>query len=263
MGERVMNDFLARLLRHLAIGTLCGLVAGAIAGGLGSRFAMRITALMTDARLQGRLTEAQARVGEITLGGSFFLIFFAALFGVYAGLLYRFTASGITAKTWQKGLGFGLFLLLLHGTMLIEGDNFDFDRFGSVYLNLVMFLLIPIAFGLIAAYLENWLEQRYPPFAFRRKPLVLYSPALLGIFVIGMLVVAQSASLRNRGATGFGSVEQVWMSLIIIALMGLFVLLEQVLKRQPYGLYLRLLAFSLPALFGGFLLFQAVREILA
>lgn len=257
-----MNDFLTRLSRHLAIGTLCGFGAGAIAGGLGSRLAMRITALMTDARLQGRLTEAQARVGEITLGGSFFLIFFAALFGVYAGLLYRFTSTGIAAKTWQKGLGFGLFLLLLHGTMLIEGDNFDFDRFGSVYLNLAMFMLIPIAFGLIAAYLEAWLERHYPTFAVRPKPLLLYTPALLGIFVMGVLIVAQSASLQNRGATGFGSVEQIWMSLVILAFMVVFVLLEQVLKRLPYGLHLRLLAFALPSLFGGFLLLQAIREIL-
>ena len=258
-----MNDFLTRLLRHLAIGTLCGLVAGGIAGGLGSRLAMRITALMTDANLQGRLTEAQARVGEITLGGSFFLVFFAAIFGIYAGLLYRFTSTGIAAKTWQKGLGFGLFLLLLHGTMIIEGDNFDFDRFGSVYINLVMFMLIPIAFGLIAAYSENWLERRYPPFAFRPKRLLLYSPALLGILVIGMLVVSQSNSLRNRGAMGFGSVEQVWMSLIILALMALFVLLEHILKRLSYGTHVRLLTFILPALFGGFLLFQSISEILA
>lgn len=258
-----MNDFLTRLLRHLAIGTLCGFGAGAIAGGLGSRLAMRISALMADASLQGRLTEAQARVGEITLGGSFFLVFFAALFGVYAGLLYRFTSTGISARTWQKGLSFGLFLLLLHGTMLIEGDNFDFDRFGSVYLNLAMFMLIPIAFGMIAAYLEAWLERHYPPFAFRPKPFLLYLPALLGIFVIGMLILSQTSSLQNRGATGFGSVEQVWMSLVILALMALFVLLEQRLKRLPYGLYLRLLAFALPALFGGFLLLQTIREILA
>jgi hypothetical protein len=257
-----MNDFLTRLSRHLAIGTLCGFGAGGIAGGLGSRLAMRISALMTDARLQGRLTEAQARVGEITLGGSFFLIFFAAFIGIYAGLLYRFISTGISAKTWQKGLGFGLFLLLLHGTTLIEGDNFDFDRFGNIYVNLAMFILIPIAFGFIAAYLEFWLERCYPPFAVRPKPLLLYIPALVGIIVIVMLIVSQSASLQNRGATGIGGVEQVWISLVTLALMVVFALLEQGLKRSRYSLHLRLIAFALPALFGGFLLLQAILEIL-
>jgi hypothetical protein len=53
------------------------------------------------------------------------------------------------------------------------------------------------------------------------------------------------------------------MSLIIITLMGLFLPMEQMLKRMPYGSHLRLLAFALPALFSGFLLLQAISEILA
>lgn len=258
-----MNEFVTRLSRHLAIGTLCGFGAGGIAGGLGSRLAMRISALMSDARLQGRLTEADAPVGEITLGGSFFLIFFATFIGIYAGLLYRFISTGISAKTWQKGLGFGLFLLLLHGATLIEGDYFDFERFGNVYVNLAMFILIPIAFGFIAAYLESWLERHYPPFAVRPKPLLLYIPALVGIFVIVMLIGSQITSLQNRGATGIGSVEQVWISLITLALMILFVVLDHRLKRLPYSLPLWLTAFALPALCGGFLLLQSISEILA
>jgi hypothetical protein len=259
-----MRVFWNRLLRHLAIGTIVGIVAGGIAGGLGSRLAMRITALMTEPRLQGTLTEAQARVGEITASGTVFLIFFAALFGIYGGLLYRLTVAWLPAKTWQKGLGFGIFLLLSHGTMIIEGDNFDFSRFGSMPVNLAMFILIPIAFAFIAAYLDAWLEARYPVFAFRPKSLLLHLPALLGAFVMMLVASVQILHIRSRGLEDGlgGTTEQVWLSLGMIGLMIAILLAEPFLKRFAYGLQLRVVALIIPALYGGFLLFQAINHII-
>jgi hypothetical protein len=258
-----MKESISRILQHLAIGSLTGIVAGVIAGGLGSRLAMRISAMMTDYRLQGTHTEAQARVGEITLGGTFFLVFFAGILGIYGGLLYRLIAARLPVKTWQKGLGFGISLLLLHGTMLIEGDNFDFERFGNVYLNLAMFIFIPIAFGLIAAYTEAWLEKRYPAFAFHPLPLFLYLPALLGILVLGMLLVTQVQGLNPRNNTGIGSMEQMWLTLVMIALMLVILLFEPMLSRLKNQTMVRAAILAIPMFYGGFLLFRAISEIIA
>ena len=257
-----MKDAIGRILRHLAIGSLTGLVAGFLAGGVGSRLAMRITAMMTDERLQGTLTEAQERVGVISFGGTFFLVVFSALLGIYGGLLYRLFAAWLPAKTWQKGLGFGVFLLLVHGTMLIEGDNFDFTRFGSMAVNLAMFILIPIAFGLIAAYVDAWLEQRYPAFAFRPKSLLLHLPALLGIFVLVMLIMTQVQGLNPRNDTGIGSIEQMWLTLVLVGIIILSLLFEPMLSRLKNQTIVRFAILAIPMLYGGFLLFQAISEIM-
>jgi hypothetical protein len=258
-----MKDRLLGILRHLAIGTLTGVVAGAIAGGLGSRLAMRITALMTEEALQGRLTEAQARVGEITAEGTLFLVFFSVVMGIYGGLLYRATLSWMPAKNWLKGLGFGFVLLLVHGTMLIKGDNFDFGRFGLVLVNLGMFILIPIAFGLIAAYTESWLEKHYSVFVFRPKALVLYLPAILGVTLLVLLTVNAIQSLASNPAEGiFGSIQQVWLSLVMIAVIVLSVLFRPNLKLLSSGLSLQILMLVAPAIYGTILLLDAIREIL-
>ena len=46
-------------------------------GGLGSRLAMRIIAVTAGSDMQGVLTEQEVPVGEITAGGTVFLILLA------------------------------------------------------------------------------------------------------------------------------------------------------------------------------------------
>jgi len=260
-----MNNRLATLIRHLAIGTLTGLFSGAVAVGLGSRVAMRITALMTEDRLQGQLTEAQARVGEITVGGTFFLIFFAAVvLGIYAGLLYRVTSGWLpNKKTWFRGLIFGVILLLLHGTAIIEGDNVDFDRFGSTTINIGMFMLMPLAFGLIAAYTDGWLERHYPPFNVHFKTLLLYLPGILGGLFLLPLAIGMIDSLSpNSDNSQLTNVGQAWLTLVMIGVIVFSLVFEPTIKHLRYTLYIRAAVLIVPMLYGGVLLIEAIREIL-
>src|SRR3990172_8357197 len=76
------------LMRSLAVGTLSRFVAGLIAGGVGARVAMRIVAITAGDADQGAITDAEATVGEITAGGTVFLIFLGGMAGALGGLLY-------------------------------------------------------------------------------------------------------------------------------------------------------------------------------
>ncbi len=67
-----------RVLRPAGAALVAGLVAGAVAAG-GSRVAMRIAALAADP-CAGIITENDNPCGVFTLGGTFGLIFFGAVF---------------------------------------------------------------------------------------------------------------------------------------------------------------------------------------
>lgn len=134
-----------------SIGFVAGFVAGAIAGGFGSRFAMRISAVTAGPELRGRTTEGGNVVGEFTLAGTLFLSVASGIFGVYGGLLYVSLKPWIPGSWLVKGLTFGLLMLLMSGYVIIDGDNFDFYRFGSAPLDIGMLASIFILFGLVVA----------------------------------------------------------------------------------------------------------------
>jgi hypothetical protein len=142
-----------RVGRLLAVGLLAGLVAGLIAGGAGSRVAMRIVALAAGHEHYGEITDAEATVGEISAGGTVFLLFAGAFFGMLGGLGYVVVRRLLPGSTLVKGLAFGLLLLVVTGSLVIDGDNPDFTRFTSPYLAVGLFAALFILFGVLVAVL--------------------------------------------------------------------------------------------------------------
>ena len=59
-------DRLRRLGREATVCLLAGLIAGALVGGIGGRLAMRVSAAAGGDEIAGRITEAEATVGDIT-----------------------------------------------------------------------------------------------------------------------------------------------------------------------------------------------------
>ena len=79
---RATQPRIAVLLRNIAVGALAGFFAGLVTGGLGSRLAMRIVAMTAGPDMQGVLTDQEVPVGEVTAGGTVFLILFGGFIGV-------------------------------------------------------------------------------------------------------------------------------------------------------------------------------------
>src|SRR5262245_21326831 len=76
-------------LRTLSAMLGAGAVAGFLVAGLGGRLFMRLMAATSGDAVQGRLTEAEEVVGDITFNGTLgFIIFIGIFFPAAAGLAY-------------------------------------------------------------------------------------------------------------------------------------------------------------------------------
>ena len=208
---RGLGQSLHEVGRRVGVGVLAGLVAGFIVGGIGSRAAMRIAAITTEDRFKGLTTEADATVGEITLGGTVFLLFFGTVLGIVGGVSYMAARRWLVVPQRWQGLVFGLILLAIAGPLLIEGDNRDFQLFGPKLLNISMFASLPLLFGLMVVPLAARLDRalpgpslrprgvgRYVPVAAFGLPILIVPPAIPPLAYLLLLERAESAGILNR-----------------------------------------------------------------
>ena len=202
---------LGRLVRAMGIGVLAGLAAGFLAGGVGSRLAMRISAIAAGPAMQGTFTENENRVGEITLGGTIFLVVFnGPIVGLFGGLVYIAVRSWLPRPTRWRGPAFGALLLAVFGAVIIDADNIDFRLFGPPLLNVGMFAALFVLFGLVAAPLADRADRAFPAVPPRRRPrprtfgayALLGMVAILGLLPIGVAVMVGALG-RGEGGAAF------------------------------------------------------------
>ena len=262
----------AAVLRAAAVGSISGLIAGVVAGGIGGRIAMRITALTAGSADQGTITEAEAAVGEITAGGTIFLIIFAGAFaGLFGGMVYAVMRPWIAAAGPWKGLAFGIILLATMGWSVIERDNFDFHRFGYASLNIAMFAALFLLFGLLVAPLYDFFDERLQPVSLR-----LGGIAGLAARAFGGLTAAVSVAISvSIGGEPLGGVEEMstaWMPVYLLLAMPLAAAataraaprFERMtdLYRHPAALTIAIVAIAVPIAIGLSLDTRAIIHIL-
>ncbi|HYO46041.1 MAG TPA: hypothetical protein VEY33_05075 [Gemmatimonadota bacterium] len=136
-------------VREVAAGGLSGIVVGVIVGGLGSRLVMRVSAMAADSFVQGVTTANGNRVGEITLSGTIALIVFGGVFtGIFGGVLYAALRPWLARFGRWRGLVFGLGLLGLVGSLILDEANSDFIILRPALLNVAMFASLFVIFGI-------------------------------------------------------------------------------------------------------------------
>lgn len=155
-------------LRSLGRGTLLGVAAGIIAGvatgGVGSRIAMRIAAVLGGEKIAGLVTENGNVVGDITVDGTVGLIIFGGVFpGIVGGWLYVLIRRWLPGQGWWHGPLFGTLLLMTFGAVIINVDNADFRILGPSVVNVTMFALLFVVFGLLVAPVAGVLDRTLPP----------------------------------------------------------------------------------------------------
>lgn len=203
------TEFLEWASRTLAIGMLPGLIAGLIVGGVGSRVAMRIMAL-TSGTAQGAETEFGATVGEITLGGTLFLLIGSSLVGMLGGIFYMTIRRLLPGNVLVKGLVFGTLVLALAGRFLVAPDNPDFVILSPAGLAVAMFAALPVLYGLTFVPLAEGFE---PVIVGVRRPVLVIVPVLVGLVPLilagglGLLVIA-ALLLVWMGMSSIGARER-------------------------------------------------------
>jgi hypothetical protein len=224
-----VKEFTARFARGMAVGMLPGALAGGIAGGVGSRLAMRVMAATSSAAVQGTETEFGATVGEISFGGTLFLLIAGAILGAAGGLIFMAIRRLLPWTGWGGGLAFGLLLLAVFGRLVIDPENFDFDVLDPAALAVAMFAAIFVLYGLLVVPTLEHLEP-----SIRSAPPWLWLP-LLGMTLLpvaltglgGLIIVA--AFCIGFGLAASGSWRRISESAAVMvaarAVLGLVFLL--------------------------------------
>jgi hypothetical protein len=177
----------------LGLVVLTGVVSGLTVVGPAARLAMRLLGATAGDAAQGRLTEAEEVVGEISLGGTIGLLLFAGIvFGLATSILW-FVARGVLPTGRVGGVVLGAVVLVLAATRVdpLRPDNEDFDLVGPWWLAIALFtamaLLQGAAVAAFAPAISRWLPLP------GRSPRTLAYAAL--IFLLPLLPVAILAAL--------------------------------------------------------------------
>jgi len=236
-----------RFVWYCALGITGAFVAGITVIGAGGRLAMRLLAVTAGDGAQGRITEADQVVGDITLTGTRDFIVFTGIFGgLIAAAIYLVVRRYLPPNP-LGGLVFGAGLLVVLGTLIdpLRAENPDFDIVGPGWLSVGVFGLLALVFGPALAgwmaRLSEWLplpsaEPRVlARYAVPAVPALVVFPVLAPLLVLGLVVVLVSRwgalvdAVRSHQALLVGRVALV--ALVVLALPGALAAMSDIVGR--------------------------------
>lgn len=177
--------------RIMAAAAVAGGLTGLLVGGLVGRLVMRLLAV-TSPVAQGAITDDNAVVGVVSLGGSVALALFCVQAGALGGLVLLLARRVLGDGRWARAAGSALLGGTLGGAVFVHGHgSFDFTQLSPVWLAVVAFVALPLLYGLLTPLVTDLLAgwaARLP------APLVV---------VVGLLVLVQPPSMLGA-AIAFG-----------------------------------------------------------
>ena len=152
------------LVWMLSVGALTGILVGALVVGPGARLAMRLLAA-TSPQAQGRITEADQVIGNITASGTLGILIFVGLpAGVAVAVTYVLAAFGLPPGATGGAL-YGLVVLVVFASRLdpLRAENPDFDIVGPGWLSVLTFTTLAVITGATVACFSGRLAAALPP----------------------------------------------------------------------------------------------------
>ena len=204
-------------LRSLAgrgAGSMVGcLAAGVLVMGLGGRLMMRVLAASSADGVQGAITDMDAVIGEVTVGGTFgFVAFVGAGTGVIGWMLRlctrRWLPNGaLAAGVVGAAIGAGA---LARGSSLLDPDSRDFELLTPSWLAVGLILALIVTLGMALGVLSDWLAEAWPTPG--RGVSVLWASPLAALIIVPPIAVALGVAtavrLRLRAADTSPAVQR-------------------------------------------------------
>ncbi|AUI51294.1 hypothetical protein [Arthrobacter crystallopoietes] len=200
-----------RTLWWANVSLTAGITAGILLAGAGGRLVMRLLAA-TSPQEQGRLTEANETIGEITLNGTIGFIVFAGLFaGLATALLYSVLQRWLPSGRLGGAVFGSLLLVGLSAVEPLRAGNRDFQILGPGWLSVLAFGPLAVLHGMLVAAAAGRLSRAIPllrrtrdlwayaPLLGSLLLLLLSAPAAAGV-VIGAIILAALAGTVVRWA---------------------------------------------------------------
>lgn len=178
----------AGVYRSIGVTVIAGLLAGFLAG-VGARVVMRIAGVLTVDQNRGLLTENDAAVGVITVGGTIVLGLLGAAAGVAGAILYLAVRSALPWTGWRRGVVFGGALLAVFGFVVMDPSNPDYRLFGPAWLNVGTFSSIYLIFGALFVPLVERVDGRVPKLNTRSPGQIASAVVLLPFVVLSGIAI--------------------------------------------------------------------------
>jgi hypothetical protein len=230
-------SIVAAAARHLGIASLAGVISGFLVAGVLGRIAMRVAGFTARPELIGVETSNGNRVGEITIAGTLALaLFVGVVAGIVGGVLYASAEPWLRSRPW-KGPIFGAALLLGFGFTVITPNNFDFERFGSGPLNVLMFALLFVAFGASTAYLFDVI----------RRAIDGTGALSIGLGIVAWLAAVGAVAMAALAIFSIGGLDDPLPALLIVVA----VLIPPLVRWRGLPRSVGYAGFALPVVAGG------------
>lgn len=203
-----------RYVGYVTVLVVAGVGAGILVAGAGGRLVMRLLAVTADDAAQGRRTEAEEIVGQISAGGTVdFIVFTGLFFGLTAGAAY------LLIRRWLPGgrlggLAFGVLLLVVASTRIepLRGDNKDFDIVGPGWVAATAFGLLVVLHGMLVAAVAARYSRALPLVAANRRCLLAHAPLLVLIPAFPALIVTAIGGVAAVGLSRLKPVVEILRS---------------------------------------------------
>ncbi len=212
-------------LRTLSAVTGAGLVAGFLVPGLGGRLFMRVLAATSGGDAQGRLTDAEEVVGDITFDGSLgFVIFVGLIIPFVASLGYLALRHYLPGPAAAAGTGFGVILLGLFGVNdPLSPDNVDFVILSPLWLAVAGIIGLGLLYGVTFSALAARFDARLRPMSTGLRAVPAHAPLLVGLlppfFAVTVTYVGLRAGFHGKATAALtqGPVRSVGRVLVGVA----------------------------------------------
>lgn len=136
---------------------VAGIAAGAVAG-LGARVAMFVIRLMNPS-YNGVVTHAGYEVGQISGSGTAALIFEGVFMGIPGAVMYLMVRRWIPGRGMQKGVLFGLVLMVVTAPFVLDTGNYEFFRYVPTSISVPLFALLYPIYGMVVSPLTERLGR--------------------------------------------------------------------------------------------------------
>lgn len=185
------------------------MLGGLLLAGAGGRLLMRLIAVTSDERAQGRLTEADEVVGEVTADGTIFLVVFVGFFaGSVGGAVFALARAVLPRRSVLAGLVIAGIVggLLARPSDLLNPDSIDFRILGPTWFAALMLVGLVLLFGATSGALIDTFTAKWPTPALSVRgiagmlPLVIL--ALPSPLIVGAIVVAWVRGWERPGLGG-------------------------------------------------------------
>ena len=228
---------LRRVLWYAAVFTYGAVISGLTVLGPGGRLVMRLLAVTAGDDAQGRVTEAEEVVGEITVGGTIGLVVFVGLFGgVILAALYLVLRKWLPQGRWGA-LTVAAVFAVLSSTRLepLRPDNPDFTIVGPAWLSVTSFLALGALTMLTMGAVTGRVSRSLPLVEARVRALLPYAvlivvmpagtviaPALVGT-ALGLVLLSRADFRRLWSHPRVLLGGRIVIAAVVLALLPAFV----------------------------------------